>query len=63
MINKPKKVENSELTEEEKEEKMRKFVKENEKKIKEYGLFKHYEDSRKFMMVINKSNIFLFFEN
>ncbi|KAL7644814.1 UNVERIFIED_CONTAM: hypothetical protein RMT77_004627 [Armadillidium vulgare] len=50
VINKPQKRGDETMSEEEKEEKMRKFVKENEKLIKEYGLFRHYEDSRKFMM-------------
>jgi cell division cycle protein 37 len=39
-----------ELSEEEKEKKMKKFVKENEKKIKEFGMLRKFEDSKKFMM-------------
>lgn len=51
VINKPAKRKEEELSEEEKEDKMKAFIKENEKLIKQYGLFKHYDDSRKFMMV------------
>lgn len=51
VINKPLKREEENLTEEEKEIKMRDFIKANEKLIKQFGLFKQYEDSRKFMMV------------
>merc|ERR1719369_1680909 len=39
-----------ELTEEEREKKMKKFVKENESKIKEFGMLKKFDDSKKFMM-------------
>ena len=38
------------LTEEEREKKMKKFVKENESKIKEFGMLKKFDDSKKFMM-------------
>merc|ERR1719347_904833 len=41
---------NEELTEEEREKKMKKFVKENEKKIKDYGMLKKFDDSKKFLM-------------
>merc|ERR1712032_1200172 len=35
---------------EEREKKMKKFVKENESKIKEFGMLKKFDDSKKFMM-------------
>ena len=38
------------LTDEEKEKKMKKFVKENEKLMKEYGMMKKFDDSKRFMM-------------
>lgn len=38
------------LTEEEKEKKMREFIKKNEKEIKKFGMFRNYDDSRKFLM-------------
>ncbi|KAL1497102.1 hypothetical protein ABEB36_008114 [Hypothenemus hampei] len=37
------------LSEEEKEEKMRQFIKENEKELKHFGMLSKYEDSRKFL--------------
>ncbi|KAM7355446.1 cell division cycle protein 37 [Cochliomyia hominivorax] len=37
------------LTEEEKEAKMKKFVKENEKLCKQYGMMRKYDDSRRFL--------------
>lgn len=39
-----------ELTEEEREKKMKKFVKENEKKIKEFGMLQKFDDSKRFLM-------------
>merc|ERR1711962_1868287 len=39
-----------ELTEEEREKKMKKFVKENEKQIKEFGMLKKFDDSKRFLM-------------
>ena len=38
------------LSEEEKEKRMKKFVKDNEKLIKEYGMLQKFEDSKKFLM-------------
>lgn len=37
------------LSDEEKEKKMKKFIKENEKKLKEYGMLRKYDDSKKFL--------------
>lgn len=37
------------LTEEQKEEKMKKFIKENEKLLKQFGMLRRYEDSRQFL--------------
>merc|ERR1712130_665099 len=37
-------------TEEEREKKMKKFVKENESKIKEFGMLQKFDDSKRFMM-------------
>lgn len=50
IMNTQQKPKNEDLTEEEREKKMKKFVKENEKKIKEYGMLKKFDDSKKFMM-------------
>lgn len=41
---------NENLTEEEKEAKMKKFIKENEKFLKQFGLLRKYEDSTKFLL-------------
>merc|ERR1712088_724383 len=38
------------LTEEEREKKMKKFVKENESKIKEFGMLQKFDDSKRFLM-------------
>lgn len=38
------------LTEEQKEEKMRNFVKDNEKVVKQFGMLRRYEDSKKFLL-------------
>lgn len=37
------------LTEEEKEEKMKKFIKENESLLKKFGMLRRYDDSRQFL--------------
>lgn len=37
------------LTEEEKEEKMKKFIKENETLLKKFGMLRRYDDSRQFL--------------
>lgn len=39
-----------EMTDEEKEQHMKQFVKENEKLIKDYGMLRKYEDSKKFLL-------------
>ena len=44
------KLKKEELSEEEKEKRMKKFVKENEKLIKEYGMLQRFDDSKKFLM-------------
>ncbi|CAL4061341.1 unnamed protein product [Meganyctiphanes norvegica] len=38
------------MTEDEKEKKMKEFIKKYEKEIKKYGMFKNYDDSRRFLM-------------
>lgn len=43
------KEEDNGLSDEEKEKKMKEFVKENEKKLKEFGMLRRYEDSKKFL--------------
>lgn len=50
VINTKPKIVQEEMTEEEKNEKMRKFVKQNEDMIKEYGMMKKFDDSKKFLM-------------
>lgn len=40
----------SDMTEDEKEEQMKVFVKENEKKLKQYGMLRKYDDSKKFLL-------------
>lgn len=37
------------LTEEEKEKRMKEFIKENEKVLKQYGMLKKYDDSKRFL--------------
>jgi len=49
LINKDMKRRPCDLTEEERTEEMRVFVKENSKLIKQFGMFKNYNDSLKFM--------------
>nr|CAD7262054.1 unnamed protein product [Timema shepardi] len=49
VINKAPPPRQEELSEEEREERMRKFVKENEKLLKKYGMFRKYDDSKKFL--------------
>lgn len=39
-----------EMTEEQKEQHMKKFVKDNEKLIKEYGMMRRFDDSKKFLV-------------
>lgn len=45
----PRKDEDSGLSDEEKEKRMKQFVKENEKKLKEFGMLRKYDDSKKFL--------------
>ncbi|XP_063241154.1 hsp90 co-chaperone Cdc37 isoform X2 [Bacillus rossius redtenbacheri] len=49
VINKPVPRGDAELTEEEKERRMRQFVKDNEKLLKQYGMFRKYDDSKRFL--------------
>nr|CAD7425215.1 unnamed protein product [Timema monikensis] len=49
VINKTPPPRQEELSEEEREERMRKFVKENEKLLKKYGMFRKYDDTKKFL--------------
>lgn len=42
-----------EMTDEEKEQHMKKFVKDNEKLIKQYGMLRRFEDSKKFLIEHN----------
>lgn len=46
---KPPRPQEENLTEEQKEEKMKKFIKENEKLLKQFGMLRRYEDSRQFL--------------
>lgn len=47
---KPKERSYDELTDEEKEQKMRDFVKENEKLLKQFGMLRKFDDSKKFLL-------------
>lgn len=51
VINKkpPRNEDDSSLSDEEKEKRMKQFVKENEKKLKEFGMLRKYDDSKKFL--------------
>lgn len=40
----------SDMSEDEKEEQMKVFVKQNEKKLKQYGMLRKYDDSKKFLL-------------
>ncbi|KAI8437593.1 hypothetical protein MSG28_011867 [Choristoneura fumiferana] len=46
---KPPRAKDENLTEEEKEEKMRLFIKENEKLLKQFGMLRKYDDSKAFL--------------
>jgi len=50
ILNTAVKPKNEELTEEEREKQMKKFVKDNEKVIKEYGMLQKFDDSKNFLM-------------
>lgn len=45
----PRKDADAGLSDEEKEKRMKQFVKENEKKLKEFGMLRKYDDSKKFL--------------
>lgn len=49
VINNPAPRKAEEMTEEEKEQNMKKFVKENEKLLKQFGMLRKYEDSKQFL--------------
>ena len=61
VINKkpPRRDEDSMLSDEEKERRMKQFVAENEKKLKEFGMLRKYDDSKKFL----QDNLHLVCEN
>lgn len=40
---------NEELTEEEKEERMKEFINQNEKLVKQFGMLRKYDDSKRFL--------------
>lgn len=50
ILNTAPKPKEEDLTEEEREQKMKKFVKDNQKLIKEYGMIRKFDDSKKFLM-------------
>eukprot|EP00092_Neocalanus_flemingeri_P010830 GFUD01011662.1.p1 GENE.GFUD01011662.1~~GFUD01011662.1.p1 ORF type:complete len:370 (+),score=165.36 GFUD01011662.1:59-1168(+) len=50
IVNTTVKPKEEDMTEEEREKKMKQFVKDNQKLIKEYGMIKKFDDSKKFMM-------------
>jgi len=50
LINNAPKFSTSQMTDEEKEDYMKKFVKKNEKDIKKYGMMQKFDDSMKFLM-------------
>merc|ERR1719282_1920179 len=50
IVNTATKPKYEELTEEEREKKMKQFVKDNEKLMKEYGMLQKFDDSKKFLM-------------
>lgn len=45
----PRKDDEAGLSDEEKEKRMKQFVKENEKKLKQFGMLRKYDDSKKFL--------------
>lgn len=49
----------SSLSDEEKEKRMKQFVKDHEKKLKEFGMLRRYDDSKKFL----QENLHLVCEN
>ncbi|GBP95167.1 Hsp90 co-chaperone Cdc37 [Eumeta japonica] len=50
---KPQRSKDENLTEEEKEEKLKLFIKENEKLLKQFGMLRKYDDSKKFLQENN----------
>lgn len=55
VINKPPpRPKYEDMSEEEKEEHLRKFIKENEKLLKEYGMLRKHDDSKRFLMDHNQ---------
>ena len=50
IVNTASKPKYEELSEEEREKKMKQFVKDNEKLMKEYGMLQKFDDSKKFLM-------------
>ena len=50
ILNTAPKPKEEDLTEEEREKKMKQFVKDNQKLIKEYGMIRKFDDSKKFLM-------------
>ncbi|XP_068234630.1 hsp90 co-chaperone Cdc37 [Palaemon carinicauda] len=50
IINKTGKGNEEELSDEEREKRMKEFVKKNEVNIKKYGMFRNFDDSRRFLM-------------
>lgn len=55
VINKPKpRSKQEELSEEEREQKLKQFIKDNEKLLKQFGMLKKYDDSKKFLMEHNQ---------
>ena len=53
IVNSAAKPKYEDLSEEEREKKMKKFVKDNEKLMKEYGMLQKFDDSKKFLMTDN----------
>lgn len=51
---KPTRPKDDNLTEEEREAKMKKFIKENEKLLKQFGMLRKYDDSKKFLQDHNQ---------
>lgn len=49
VINKPASRHNEKLSDEEREKRMKAFIKENEKLLKEYGMLRKYDDSKRFL--------------
>ena len=49
VINTAARKQDENLTEEEREQRMKKFVKENEKLLKKFGMLRRYDDSKRFL--------------